>query len=636
MNQCIRFALAFGLLLAAIAGFGQTPGAPTTVTGSVGSTGTFRIKPATGQLIQSAPDPFDSLVSSAASFDMDSPVEARAEFDPPVATVGGRVIYRIEVSALDESLTVPNPLPTPGGLVLHAGGRGQTYQPVGGMKLRPQTTVIYRTTVTNTGTFIIPAFELMAYGKPVKVPAATLSVVPVSETNEHEPPRLLLELPEGDCYVGQMLRLPLILPVPPNGRVLGLNQPHIKGEFIFSEQFPMGMRQETMQRNGKSFSAFVQEVMITPLREGPQELVGQAHSYVMRPNPIQTNVIQSATLLIDSEPVTLTVKPLPAAGVLPGFTGAVGNFQIEPPKLSANEVRAGEPLTLTLTIRGDGNIGRLVPPPAPPSRDWQAFAPEPDATPAAMIQQRGFVNFKYTLIPLSGQIKATPAIPFSYFDPAKKAYVDLTIPAVPIQVIATPADTLAQKQAAESAAPNPDLDDPANHEKEPVLSGLAATPGAMPGSLQPLQQRGWFLALQILPVIALGGLWAWDRRRRYLWQHPEVVLKRRARRGLRRQLRLARRAATARDAAGFVTGAANALREACAPHTAATPGALVCADVLQELPAAARQGSTGENIRRLFAAADALRFGGPVRDSSDLLALQPDLEQVLAELRARL
>jgi hypothetical protein len=142
--------------------------------------------------------------------------------------------------------------------------------------------------------------------------------------------------------------------------------------------------------------------------------------------------------------------------------------------------------------------------------------------------------------------------------------------------------------------------------------------------------------MQIVPAFAIGGLWGWDRRRRFLELHPEVILKRRARRGLRRQLAFARRAAASRDAAGFVTGAANALREACAPHSAANPGALVCADVLHELPEPKRQGPTAESIRRLFAAADALRFGGAPKENSELLSLQGEVEKLLAELKTRL
>jgi hypothetical protein len=115
-----------------------------------------------------------------------------------------------------------------------------------------------------------------------------------------------------------------------------------------------------------------------------------------------------------------------------------------------------------------------------------------------------------------------------------------------------------------------------------------------------------------------------------------VIRKRRARRGIRRELRLARRAAAARDAAGFASRAINALREACAPREAANPQALVCADVLEELAANERQGRSGEVVRRLFIAADAVRFGGPVRDGEELLALKPELERLLDELKARL
>jgi hypothetical protein len=99
---------------------------------------------------------------------------------------------------------------------------------------------------------------------------------------------------------------------------------------------------------------------------------------------------------------------------------------------------------------------------------------------------------------------------------------------------------------------------------------------------------------------------------------------------------MARRAAAARDAAGFASRAINALREACAPREAANPQALVCADVLEELATGERQGRHGEVVRRLFIAADAVRFGGPVRDDQELLALKPELERLLDELKARL
>ena len=565
---------------------------------------------------------------------MEAPVTARAEFEPPVSPLGRRIIYRIVLNALDESVKLPDSLPSPPGLRLTAGGRGQAYQPVGGQKLQPQTTLIYHVTATNAGAFTMPPFPVTVYGKAVIVPEARLTVTASAAVAVREPPRLLLELPEGDIYAGQSLKVRVMLLDPGDGSVQGLSQPHISGESIFSEPISYS-RHETIRRNGQSYPAFINEVTVTPMRAGQEEIVAQGHSITTRMMTGQPGVFQSLSALIDSDPVKLTIKPLPKEGQLPGFTGAIGTFQIDPPRLSTNLVRAGDPLTLTVNLRGDGNLGRLTLPQIPFMREWQTFPPVGDNSPSYVTLQRGFDTVSYTLIPLSENIAATPAIPFSYFDPKKAAYVDLTIPPVPLSVKPPLGGPLARASSTAPAPSNSQADEPSTREPEYVLSCLAESPGWV-SSLVPLQRRGWFLALQLLPAFALAGLWGWDRRRCYLETHPEVIRKRQAQRGLRRQLRLARRASVARDPAGFARGAMNALREACAPHTAANPEALVCADVLQEMPTQDRQGPSAELVRRLFAAADAFRFGGPVSDGHDLLALQPDLERLLAKLRARL
>src|ERR1700722_2707583 len=140
------------------------------------------------------------------------------------------------------------------------------------------------------------------------------------------------------------------------------------------------------------------------MRSGKQELVAQANSVAFRPIPGQTNGgMRIEHVLIDSDPFTLVVKPLPAEGVLPGFNGAVGEFQIEPPKLSTNEVRAGEPVTLTVLIRGEGNLSRLTPPAPPSPREWQTFPPAGDSSALPGIQRFGIVSFSFPLIPLSDQ-----------------------------------------------------------------------------------------------------------------------------------------------------------------------------------------------------------------------------------------
>ncbi len=411
-------------------------------------------------LAQPAPpkqDLFATLVGSAASIDMETPVTVRVEFDPPVVAVGGRAIYRITLNALDESVKLPDALPSPKGLELLPGARAQNYVPTGGQKLQPQTTINYRATATATGSFTMPAYTLTAYGQAVPVPETRLEVVPAGTPGVRAAPTLLLTLPKDGVYVGQALRVPVSLLDPGDGSVQGLSGARIIGEAIFSEPIPSGPRHAPVFVNGQAYPAVSQDVIVTPIREGRQTLVGQAVANFNRPPTGQPGVFQMLSSLVDSDPVELLVQPVPEQGRLPGFSGAVGGFQIEPPKLSTNTVRAGDPLTVTVTVRGDAGLGRLVMPPLPLQPDWQSFPPVAETLPPYLIQQRGQASFTYTLIPLSDRIKGTPPIPFSCFDPARKAYVDLTIPPVPVKVEPAPAGALAQKRPTTTTPGGPGL-----------------------------------------------------------------------------------------------------------------------------------------------------------------------------------
>jgi len=566
---------------------------------------------------------------------VDSPVEATAEFIPPQTVVGGHVIYRVGVTALEESFEAPDQPPAPAGLTLEPGGRGQNYEPTGGNKVRPRTFFIYHAVAQSNGTFTVPVFKATAYGKPVEIPAATLTVSSPGESPPPKPPLLAVTTPKSDVYVGELVTVPLMLVQEPPHTMPLLSEPKIRGDFIFSEQFVSGAHAENVMRAGAAVPAYIEDVSFIPLREGPRNLVAQAFTYMQQPIPGQPGASRLENSLIDSEPFVIDVKPLPETGLLPGFMGAVGRYRVDPPMLSTNAVRAGEPLSLVVTIRGNGNIGRITAPPAPADKNWQTFPPRSEDLAPGIAQQIGSIEFTYTMIPLNDGVAETPAIPFSAFDPELKKYVDLTVPPVPLTV--KPSPFAAGSQTASSPA-QISANQPGNSddEKDLVMAGLARQPGLPAGNLVAWQNRWSFLLFQLVPAAALGGLWIWDRRRRFLREHPEVVLKRRARLGLRREWRRARRAAEARDAAGFAQGAAGALREACAPHGAANPSALVCADVLKELPPDEQRGAGAEMVRRLFSAADALSFGGAENRPDDLLSLRPELERILEGLKARL
>ena len=173
-------------------------------------------------------------------------------------------------------------------------------------------------------------------------------------------------------------------------------------------------------------------------------------------------------------------------------------------------------------------------------------------------------------------------------------------------------------------------------EPDSALSPIAKEPGRSVGSLVPLQLSPWFPALQLAPAVLFFGLWYWDRRRRYLEAHPEIILRRKARRALRRERAGLRKAIRHHDGPAFANAAVRAMRVACAPHYPAEPRALVGSDVLLVLDENDRAGNKGAAVRHIFAANDAAAFAGSVRPNGELLRLQPDVEGVLESLEAKL
>ena len=575
-----------------------------------------------------------TLMLSQPKIDVESPVAASAAFDPPTARPGMPVIYRLTFSALEESIDLPEDLPFPPKLKVRPGGHGQMLA-MTGATLQPRTCFNFHLRLPDAGEITIPEFVATVYGRPVRVPAATLQVIPDLPATNAMAQTLILELRQTNLFVGQSVPVDIVFPGLVGIAMQGQAPVQLIGQGFLADQTSFRPRFEprTNPWGGRNVQTFIYEGTLAPITAGKLSLFAQSFVAIRPPGAsvaVPGAVPGSAIYtLLDSDPLELQVRPLPLAGRLPGFSGAIGDFTIDVPELATNVVRVGDPLRLTVRIRGEGNLLRLVPPPAPRLRYWEAFATAGEHAVPQIIQAQGFTTFTYTLIPLSEKARFTPAIPFSCFDPQREIYRDLTIRSVPVTVKpgTVPADLAALVHANALSL---------EVEKEPVLSGLAAAPGLGAGSLVPLQQQIWFPLAQLAPAVAFAGLWGWDRRRRYLEQHPDIVLRRRARRALRKEHRKINKALESGDARAFAAAAVRALQTACAPHLPAEPRALVGSDVLSQLSTADQSSRPGEVVRRLFAASDATNFDVKRQHAINVLNLNPEFQNVLRRLEERL
>jgi hypothetical protein len=575
-------------------------------------------------------DQLMQLMLSQPKLAMDRPVAPMASFDPPVIAVGGKAMYRVSLHTLDEAITHwPDKMPVPPQLQMTRGAEGMTFN-YGPGTMQPLTVVNFHVSATRAGVYVMPSFVVEIYGQPVTIPEAQLEVV-TSGSNLTPLRELRLQPERTNVYVGESVRVRVLGPVSEDRSIQALGEVQLNGDGFITGKNDVSQQISMMtQPNGESLPTYIYGTSLTPFAQGALSISAQAFT---AGNQFSGRMVIHGRMtisggppefaLLESPPVVLNVQPLPSQGRLPGFSGAIGKFSREMPRLSSVTVPVGSPIKLSVTIRSPARIAHLAMPPATETPAWEAFA-----TGSPVMGGDG-ATFTYTLIPQTDQTPVTPEIPFCYFDPDLGKYVDLSIPAMPVKVTpATGAGATPNAVTPRAAAAVP--------EKKLSLSGPAPTMGQTATSLVPLQERGWFWAVEWGPVLGLAALWLESRRRQFWEEHPDLWRRREARRALHRERRKLRAAAEAQDARGFAASGVQAIRLACAPHFPAEPRALVCGDVLQLLPEAERLGENGTVVRRFFLETDALDFAGVPGDTSRLLELQSQLDRLLTTLEVRL
>jgi len=573
---------------------------------------------------QLPPGGLSQLQVAQLTVDMSSPATATAAFDPPVVRAGEKSFYRVSVEATESSIQWPEVISTPGGLTFSALAHGQITQFMGN-KFRSLTSSLYEVYAAAPGNFAVTNLTATIAGQPVAIPAANLEVqastpAPAGSAGipASHPRKLRLECLATNVYLGQPVRVRVLLPAGPANEIEALREIQFTGDRLMIDKTATRQSIEVVTVDGQLKPVFMSDMVVTPMAAGALRFSAQgftAGREFSGPISIRGQVtlpggVPKYVLLV-SDPLEIRVHPLPTEKAPPGFTGTMGKFSCDPPQLSTNRLRVGEPVHLKVVYHSQSELARFIPPVPPRTHDWQIIADKPPA-------------MGFTLIPLTDETRATPAIPFSYFDPATATFVDLTITPQPVTVVGEGLQVQlpAFEADADSALPL-------------TLSGLAPTPGKTVASLKPLQQRAWFVVVQLVPVIGFIALWHWDRRRRFLEAHPEIVRRRQALRALRHKKQELQMAAAAGDAVTFFQQAAAALSIAVAPHYPANPQALVCADVLAQLTAAERDGLAGNTVRRVFAAADA-RFALAPQSRADIVALHSEITAILLALEGKL
>jgi hypothetical protein len=150
---------------------------------------------------------------------------------------------------------------------------------------------------------------------------------------------------------------------------------------------------------------------------------------------------------LSTKSVRLNVLPLPVEGKPADFGGMVGKFTLDV-QADVRSVNAGDPITVKVTVAGEGNIKSA---PAPKFDSSAAFRTLPAGTSeqisTADYKVSGKKVYEYVFIPQRPGSYRLPSFSISYFDPESRRYHELRTDSLAVTATGSAADfTIPQLQ----------------------------------------------------------------------------------------------------------------------------------------------------------------------------------------------
>lgn len=129
--------------------------------------------------------------------------------------------------------------------------------------------------------------------------------------------------------------------------------------------------------------------------------------------------------VLKSKPVKIKVKDFPLKNPA-NFIGAVGQFTMSA-KLSDTIVKTNDAVNLVIRFKGKGNLKLIEAPKVNFPSDFEVFDPKESTNVKNTEQgQIGSRAFKYLIIPRHSGNFTIPGQSFSYFNPTKKSFVNMS------------------------------------------------------------------------------------------------------------------------------------------------------------------------------------------------------------------
>ena len=134
--------------------------------------------------------------------------------------------------------------------------------------------------------------------------------------------------------------------------------------------------------------------------------------------------VQAQPIEVKAQPLDVNVLSLPEEGKPDHFSGAVGRFSFDA-SVQPTEVDAGNPVTVTMALSGEGNLDIVGAPSIQGGDSFKVYESKL-AQKKADEEPSGQKIFEQVVIPKNKNATTIPAIVFSYFNPVSGRYENIT------------------------------------------------------------------------------------------------------------------------------------------------------------------------------------------------------------------
>ncbi len=373
-----------------------------------------------------------ALGISLAGARAEAEIDVSASVNTRTAAVGQEILLSVTVSGGFQSLPAPK-LPDMPDFNVYPSGTSTNFSLVNG---RVTSSKVSRFVLVpkSEGKCVIPAVSVEHEGREylteeieITVTASTSARPPAAGPSDAASDDLSLEasLDKERVYVGEQVTLTFRF----YRRTALLDSrfvpPSTTGFWV--EELP-GEKSYYAVKDGIQYYVTEIAMALFPTTDGVMEIGPAGWECVLRERVGPFQMLRGLTSAgrkasAESERLDVKVLPLPSRGRPQGFSGAVGRFSVTA-DVDLHEVMVEEPVTLTVTLSGAGNVGAVGEIDLPELGGFRSY----DSGGATDLEKddglvKGTKSFSKVYIPGVPGEYVIPAVEFPYFDPGGERYV---------------------------------------------------------------------------------------------------------------------------------------------------------------------------------------------------------------------